>query len=1189
MRNRELDYCHASRLAAMLICALILSISAAILHADNTTGKIEGTITSSDHQAIGRALIILRNTETGETMRTQSDESGWYALRAVPVGRYALQASATGFRTVMRSGIQIDIAATPRLNLQLEVGAHDETVQVIAPLLLLELSSTQTGQVLNRAAIETLPLNGRSYTDLLALQAGVTPSTTLTSSTVQGLGQNVFDPSGTLNPGVLSINGQRESANAYVVNGANAEESGSRSAALVPNLDSIDEFRILVGNFDAEFGRSSGGQVHVITRSGKNNFHGSGYEFLRNTSLDARNYYSLTRSRYQQNQYGGVLGGPIRRDHIFFFADIEHTHQLQGADSGLIPVPSAEAHQGDLTSMADELTGSVGGSYWASLLGTRLGYSVSQNEPYYSSNCQSTSECVFPQAMIPQSAWSAPAKILQAYIPTPNASSSEYSTSAYNKLLDDTKGALRLDLDSSQGRSSIYFSLDNYQLDDPYPTAQGGANLPGFDALSVGHAYLLVLAHEKTFLDQWQTQTHLSYTRVDNDMGTPHGGLGTTLAEQGFTTGANTLGIVAGAPSLEGIESVAFNNYTIGTDPNPYHQINNTYELSVDLSRAMGHHLLKAGAHIDHDEINVFPAAQLNGSFQFYGSETGSDFADFLLGIASQYNQNGLRPFYQRENYFGAYVEDEWHANAQLTINLGMRWERIEPWWEKYNNAMTLIAGEQSVVFPTAPEGIVYPGDPGIARSLAPARSANFSPRAGIAWSPAKSTQSGWMHHLIGEEGRSSIRLGFGIYYAVVPGETLGLISDNAPYGFTYTSPALPLFDTPFIDAETGNEEGQRFPADLAPLTVSSRNPDSDVDWARFEPISAVPGYDPTNRTAYAEQYMISYQRQMGKSTVFDITYAGNEAHRMLVLKAANPGNAALCLSLSQINEVAAGSPTCGPFGESTVYTTAAGVEVNGTRAPLGPAFGSVSTQKSSGNSSYNALQSSLRMHGRDGDLNVAYTYSKTIDLASNFGDQVNPVNQALSRELASFDLRQNLVASYVAQLPAMRWRVLPQALTSGWELGGIARFSTGFPVTLLNYSDSSLWGTQSNGVNNLPADEPNYTRGPLHINHNPRNGNAYFNTDLFSLPDDGDAGNARRRFFSGPGMMNFDMSLQKAFVMTHALKLLLRVEAFNLFNHAQFFGPQSVNGNRTDSTEFGKVVSAGDPRLLQVAAKINF
>jgi hypothetical protein len=1156
--------------------------------AQTAAGRLQGSVEDASHLAIARATVIVTNIETEIEWHGVSNSVGRYCFASLPVGVYRLTVSDSGFQSVERKSIHIDVAASIQINVVMQIGEVRQSIVVESGGLLQQDGSSSSGIVLDRQATSQMPLNGRSFTDLLALQSGVTPASSMTTATVQGLGQSVFAPSGDLNAGVLSMNGQRESANAYIVNGANAEETGSMAAAIVPNLDSIEEFRILVGNFDAEYGRYSGGQVSVVTRSGSNRFHGDAFEYARNTALDARNYFSTTRSKYQQNQFGGIFGGPIRRDRLFFFADYQQTRQIQGADTGLIPLPTLEARSGDLSAQADELTGTVSGSYLASLLSSRLSYPVFAGEPYYSSGCSQKSSCVFPNAQIPAAAWSAPGKNLLEYIPAPNASNSEFSTSAYNALLNDGKGALRIDANSRIGRFSAYGAFDGFHRDDPYPTGQGGASVPGFDALSSGGSRLLVIEHGVALGSSAFNQVHISYTRVVNDVGRPHGGVGVSLASQGFNSGTDTLGIVAGDPQTEGIANVVFNNFTIGSTPNQFMQYNNTYELSEDISKVRSRHTLKIGLHLDHDEINTFPRAQLNGSFQFYGTETGSDFADFLLGVASQYNQNALRPFYERENYIGAYAEDSWNVHSDVNLSAGVRWDRIEPWWEKYNNAMTLVVGEQSQVFPNAPKGLVFPGDPGIPRTLAPIRNLTFAPRVGLAWSPHFEDRS-----LPGRLLKTSsvVHAGFGIYYTAIPGETLSLISDNAPYGFTYSSPAPPLFDTPFMDAATGNSEGQRFPPKLAPLNASRQNPDSNIDWTQFEPIAAVPGYSPTNTIPYAEEYRFSIERKISESALLEVAYAGNQAHHLLVLKAANPGNPALCLALSQASKVATSSSTCGPFGESTTYTTASGVTVNGTRAPLGSAFGSVSTQSTIGNSSYNALQTNLRVAEKWGQVLAGYTWSKSLDMGSNFGDQVNPFDPRLSRSLSAFDLRHNFVVSFVLKggLPA---HILHTSiLEKRWEVSGIARISTGFPVTLVNNGDTSLWGTQSNGVNNLPVDLPNYdySGGALHFNRNPRASSAYFDTSRFSLPNVGDPGNARRRFFSGPGMDNFDASIQKSVSLRDDFSASLRVEAFNIFNHTQFFGPAAVNGNITDATEFGHVVSAQPPRLMQLSLKLAF
>ena len=369
------------------------------------------------------------------------------------------------------------------------------------------------------------PLNGRSYTDLLSLQPGVVPATSITSDTVQDVGASALSPSGDLNPGTISIHGQREFANAFIVNGSDSEEDVNMGTAIVPNLDSIAEFRILTSNFDAEYGEFSGGQINVITKSGSNSYHGDLFEFLRNTDLDARNYFSPTRGAFIQNQFGGTIGGPIQRNKIFFFGDYQGTRQRQGVDTALTPVPSTADRRGDLSDLASSFTTTetvngqsvtvpttVTGPAWASTLSQNFSYTVNPAEPYYftageekpdlsgaySSSCTTSSQCVFPNAAIPASAWSAPAQRLLQYIPVANSPDNQFATSAYNQALRDDKGAVRIDANTGWGLISGYYFLDDYSLNNPYPVAQGGASVPGFNALYQGRAQLFSLGNTKT-------------------------------------------------------------------------------------------------------------------------------------------------------------------------------------------------------------------------------------------------------------------------------------------------------------------------------------------------------------------------------------------------------------------------------------------------------------------------------------------------------------------------------------------------------------------------------------------------------------------------------------------------------------------------------------------------------------------
>jgi len=1080
---------------------------------------------------------------------TVTDAQGGFQVTVPAPGTYSVQVSAPGFADYKA---QVKVATgspSPNLNVELEINATAETVEVTANALAAETTSTQLGETLQTKKIESVPLNGRNFTDLMAVQPGIVPVNTAQTGAVIMSGVATTPPSGDANPGNLSISGQREASNGFRVNGADVEEDVNMGTSIDPNLDSIDSFRVLTSNFDAEYGNSSGGQVLVTTKSGGDKLHGSIFEFLRNTGLDARNYFSSDRAAYRQNQFGATAGGPAIWKSLHWFADYQGTRLTEGIDTGDIAVPSLAERGGDFTQVP--LTGSVNGDYWAAQLSARLGQTVTVGEPYSQ---------VFPTGHIPQSIWSAPAKNLLQYIPMPNAGNAVFETADAAQTLEDNKGSLRADWSVGKGTLSAYYFADQYSLDNPYPTATGGASVPGFDALSNGRAQLVTLQHTQTIGSTALNQAHLSYMRNSNAVGQPRGGVGPSLADQGFNN------IVALKPSTEGVENVAFNDFTFGVDTTALVQDENIYEASDAFSRILGKHGLKFGGEIHSSQIDTHPDVVFNGSFGFNGSETGVDFADFLLGVTSSYTQGQAESFYNRNLYMAAFAQDSWKVAPALTLNYGMRWDRIRPWLEKYNQLQTLVQGEQSQVFPGAPQGLVFPGDPGVPRSLAPPRN-NLSPRVGIAYSPSVLNRNSWIGRLIGPAGSTSIRTGYGMYYTAFEGLSAGIMSANPPYGYTYTSAAPPLFTNPFTVAATGANAGQRFPLQHVAYGASVAHPNASVDWTQFEPLVGIPAVDPNDVTPYAQHWMMSVERQFGAGTLATISYVGTASHHLLVLEEANPASPALCLSLGS---------ACGPFNEQAARTA------------FGPEFGSVELQRTIANANYNALEAMLnhRTHGLE--VLASYTYSKSIDQSAGLPEPVNPVDPSLSRGLSSFDLRHNFVGSFDYTVPGFKTAGWQRKALANWNFAGIARFTTGLPVTLLNNNDTSLLGTIPNGINNNGVDTPQWTGASLHVNTDPRGGAAVFNASAFELPALGTMGNARRRFFSGPGLENLDATVSREFHMGDDRAFELRCEGFNVFNHAQFFGSTSVEGNISSGT-FGDAVSAMPPRLMQVAAKFRF
>ena len=1165
---------------------LVLLAYAALSAWAGTGGSIAGTISDPQTLAVPYARVTATNRATNLQQRVTTNADGLYSFPDLPVGIYDIEVLASGFRTYRQTGLVLDTNSTLRVDVALILGSRAESVTVEAAQTRVEATDTQLGEVINGRQIEAVPLNGRSFTDLLALQPGVAPTTTITGTSIQAAGAAILAPSGNLNPGTISINGQREYANGFTVNDTDVVERFTMGAAVIPNPDSIAEFRILTGNFDAEYGNYSGGRINVVTKSGTNQLHGGAFDYLRNTSLDSRNFFSPGRATYQQSQFGGLLGGAIVRNKVFFFTDYQGTRLKQGLDTGLIQVPSLQNRSGNFSDIAGELTGTVNGQYWANQLASRLGYAVRLGEPYFVAGCNSPSACVFPNAVIPQRAWSGPAQNLLKYIPSPNLPNNFFSTSSVDEIMSDDKAAIRVDGNSKWGMLAAYFHIDDYNLDNPYPTLQGGANVPGFNALNRGRSQVITFGDTKTLGPHTVNEFHVSFVRDVNRVGTPLGTFGTSLTSQGFVTASGQASILPQRPAIVGVENMVFSDFIVGSTITGLDQVDNTYEYRDNLSHTVRTHTFKIGGEALFSQVNAMANVQSNGTFSFFGSETGIDFADFLIGVSSFYKQGDAQAFYMRNKYGALFAQDTWRVKPRLTFNYGVRWDVIMPWYENFNQIQTLVEGEQSVVFPGAPTGLVFPGDPGVPRSLASIRWNNFSPRLGLAWTPRGS--NGITRALFGDGDKTSIRVGFGRFFSAIEGVSAGVMAGDPPYGSTYGSPAPPLFSNPFITASTGVDNLQRFPIHFPPLDASPSNPNPNINWAPFLPVSGVPGYKPSGVSPYTEQYTFSIQRQFGNNTVVTAAYIGGQSHHLLTLVEANPGNPQLCASLGQESQVAPGSPTCGPFGESNVFTTVAGKVIHGTRGPFGSNFGSVDWLTTTGNSNYNALQLTVRHTTGRLELLAGYTYGKSLDNSSSISEQLNPLNYRATYAPSAFDLKHNLVASYRYDVPIERWFRARNRLTQGWIISGITRLGTGFPVTFTNASDNSLLGTQPNGVNSLAADLPDMKPGPLSLNHNPRNGLPYFNTSLFSLQPLGQPGSAPHRLFYGPGVENFDLALSKLTRLRESLTAQLRLEAFNAFNHAQFFGPTAVNGEIT-SDAFGQVLRAAAPRLVQVSVKIMF
>ena len=596
----------------------------------SVTGSISGVVRDTSGAVIPGAVVVALNVQTGVRWKLATDTQGFYSFQALPIGTYEVAVSKEGFQGYRQTGLVLTVNAALTVDATVQVGPVVQRVTVTSTAVHVDTTSTQMGEVIGSNKITSVPLLTRGYTDLLALQPGVVPVSSGMAGGQGGeftaTGFGIAPVSGDLNAGNLSVNGMREGANGFLLNGATVQESGFSGAAIIPNLDSIAEFRILTNNFDAEYGAYAGGQINVITKSGTDRFHGDLFEFVRNTDLQARNFYDINRGPYQQNQFGGTIGGPIKRNRLFFFADYQGNRKVLGQSSGQVLVPTTAERTGDFSPLASQMTGTVQGPAWATNLSNLLGYTVKQAENYYTPGCVSSSVCVFPNAQIPSTVFTIPSKNILQYIPQANSGPYFVSSGAANRLQDD-KGSGRLDANTGIGMVTGYYYYDEYNSKNLNSTA------PLFGGGSTVQSDVINLALTKSFGSSAVNEARGAYTRLNifnhPSGGEPHGL--TFLGSLGFPVPPATLGPYPVQPTWATVPSLGFNAFSVGSGGGVGGIVENTFQGLDNFSKVVGTHTVKLGGMVRFNEQTQYNWGS-NGAYTFNGSETGIDFADYLIG-----------------------------------------------------------------------------------------------------------------------------------------------------------------------------------------------------------------------------------------------------------------------------------------------------------------------------------------------------------------------------------------------------------------------------------------------------------------------------------------------------------------------------------------------------------------------------
>ena len=1204
------------------------------------SGDLRGSVHDKSGKPVVSAFVIAQDTHSAVIRAASTNETGEFEIASLPVGEYALQVTADGHAKLEMHDIHLNIGQVVNLDLVLGNAQAKAVQQAAQTGANVESANTQLGVVMDAIAVSKLPLKARDTYELLQLQPGV-------ESTV---GANLFY--GSTQPGVVSVSGGRARSNDYNVNGAHAAELFVNAPSIQPSPDTIHEFRVISHNYDAELGRNSASVLNVVTNTGTDSFHGTVYDFLRNDAVNARGYFDPEKNAFRQNEFGGTFGGPIRKNNTFFFSSYEGRRVTMGVTSPVVSLPTAQERIGDF-SAGPSFAGTLTDATVAQVLNSRPGCAaavasaggaaIAANTPYAS---------IFPGNNIPSQCFdSTAADLLSSLVPQPNLGTNGYRASAISNQRQD-QGTFRIDHNfSSQQKLGIYYYIaDGYVL-NPFSTFQGdGASIPGFGDQIASRFQQLSFSHSWAVNAKSTHEARLAYFR--QGQGKFQSPQSTHLVQDScvnvpasscFTDPNNPeLGIT---PSLGAkLEGTPFVNvsgsFAIGNNKNgAFSQGANVYEASDAFTRVLGQHSLKFGADARNERMTQVYLYNINGDIEFTGGGP-NDVAyqnllpNYLLGLPDTYAQGSSNAQDVRTTQVAFFGQDNWRVRSNLSFNYGLRWELTTPQEDAGKRIQAFRPGQSSTMYPCQlsagsdlantfastdcsaqgpanavfPLGLVFPGDSGVPNGLTTTYKKSFAPRLGLAWSPNWST--GVLAKLTGGRGRSSVRAGWGMFYDGVEEVVQAQFTAQPPFGGSEFL-SNPFFSTPFL-AQDGTVSPNPFHGVLSP------KPGTPVDFSMFRPIELFGNFPGTLRSQYAEQYHLTFQRELSQDTLLQLGYVGSQGHRLLALMDQNYGNAQTCLDLNQIP-----GQSCGPYGEDNSYFIPAGsipagvtlhlpygsvpsvsgpnpsdITLIGLRpyssplcapttgvgcAPDGvPVFGSIFAMQPIANSAYNSFQALVRHnYSRGLQLLASYTWSKSLDNASSFEESLNPLNPASSRSLSLFDAEQRAVISYYWMLPQFHGELWARRILNGWSTSGIATLQSGFPIRLTSENDLELMGS----VDFLSPGKPDQI-APLHIMNPQKSGGLYFDPASFTDSALGQIGNAPRSICCGPGIFNFDIGLHRTFAIQESVKMEIRGEAFNLFNHSQFLNP---DGNITNTSTFGYVDRSRDPRLVQGVLRFVF
>ncbi len=1206
------------------VIALLVAVQPAL--ADNLYGSIRGTVIDPSGAAMAGAIITATNTDTGIVRRETTNQTGGFVFQQLAIGNYKVSVSSPNFKTYQAAGIHLDLDQVYSLNVKLEVGAVSEAVQVEANPVQVQQTDMQLGTTIEGQQLVDLPLNGRNWTQLQQLQPGIIGTS---------------DRFGGAN-GAYSGNGAGTQQNSFMINGVDSNDSSLNTALVVPSPDAIGEFRLVANTLNPEYGRNSGTVINATIKSGTNAFHGSGFEFYRDTFLDARNYFeygctdpfgnlkSDCRSPFHQNEYGGTVGGPILKNKTFFFFSYQgYKQRVPQSPANTVQVYTpAMFNNGDFTSRA--FTGNTDLNPVP-----MFGDSASPCPVAGGAQCPALSQpysALFSTGTVPTQDFNPlSVKLVNQFVPLANSGQvvvSPTTTAHDHELLG------RIDHHLTNNDQLWFYGLwETHPSQDTLPFT--GTTLPGLPEAALRHTHQYSISWTHTFSPTTLNELRLGYTRFNFSAVTPVNPINPTT--YGFT------GITPQNPKVASLPVMTTPLFTLGFSANgPQPRIQNVYQLNDNFSKVRGRHTIKAGFTVDRPSIDNPFYNNNGGNFSFAGAggfSTGDGAVDFLLGIPDSYNQGSGSVVHAKAHEIYAYVQDQWQIRSNLTLTFGTGYDIETPWVNNYANGLIMGAwrpGQQSTVFPTAPAGFVYPGDKGMTKyGGAQVRYDLFAPRLGFAWSPDPARK--W-----------SVHGGIGLYYNRSEEELSLQTLTNAPFAITSNGAGSACgsvgFATPFSDAT-----GKCSTAIPFPFTPPSPG-DKNIDFSQFEPIGfGFTGVDPRVTAPRSTNFNLTIERQLDKATILSLAYVGNRGRHeegafdgnlagqapgvnpftaTYIAPNAPAGSTALCTRGSRMLVDYPGTtiPVCPQTSatENADLTWSLGAPVAGATPYNLALYGHPGIELTEFNSRYDSLQLTVnRRFSRGLQVLAAYTWSRYFDQTSSLESNafnfpgINPFCPQCMWAPSGNDAPQRFVVSYTYTLPfyslTHKWR----KLTDDWNLAGIYTLQHGTPVGVFDFRNYSTTCDNSAGFFACPGQAMQVGKvqfanprtpvvecgstPPVADNYWIASGSLGCNAPpaAFAVPASGTLGTASRNPFYGPGINYGDMAIEKRIHIDEGRYIELRFETYNTFNHANFANPTDNGFNSEDVQSlfgvFGKIYSTktittnGEGRAVQIGAKFYF